>query len=581
MDATAAIASNILDKSVRNENSTGGANFTSDEAKVAAARVVTLVHGLAGLASRRATVGGQPVKVSTPAFQIAAAKNTVETMEGVDAGVQIPIDAFVRADRHPMMPSDIVTSRVVDWSEDANPFFYAEASARTNHSSDPLLIGSAVKSVDLFNDANENIVVQGLVEPVRIHLHSSTNASNNTRIYCAYWDTEQLEWVVDDDTGYGNFSTTGSGAVCEYRHLTDFVALLGPTPQLNKPCSSLKCWSKLWLNPVGIALTAVCAFLVCATWSASCRRYVAVQSNMDHESFHASSFAMERKKVLVPDAVVPTSCWQDTKHKFSHDYVFGGLLRPLTGDPLDRLQRTMIVLTTVLVTMCVNLLLLPPSVTQESSCNETHTGTIECSGEQVEPGVLNAIITAGITTPLVSMLVAFFKHLRKPLMQSVEPPLSLGLGEVIFVVVKELCCKCRLCKRNGGTDTVHEQTLTDQTHEQWRVSSRTASATHWRSVSFFRAYVYAALLSVAALFFIASFVSNMSAENTKAWTISIVGATATKLFLMNPFKIILTSGVLRCAKAWPVTARVLEEHIATKGKTSTESNVTLSFLQET
>ena len=179
-----------------------------------------------------------------------------------------------------------------------------------------------------------------------------------------------------------------------------------------------------------------------------------VQSTIEHKSFHASKFAIERKRVLNADSIDPTSCWEDAKHKFSHDYIFGGIVCPIAGDPLDPLQRSIIVLSTVLVTMCVNLLLLPPSVTQDPSCNETYTGTIDCDGEPVEPGVWNMIITAGITTPLVTILVGFFKHLRKPLMQSVEPKLSivaLGLPAVVIILATELCCKCGLCRSRRST----------------------------------------------------------------------------------------------------------------------------------
>jgi hypothetical protein len=120
-------------------------------------------------------------------------------------------------------------------------------------------------------------------------------------------------------------------------------------------------------------------------------------------------------------------------------------------------------------------------------------------------------------------------------------------------------------------DWVTEETLTDPAHEKWRVSSRTASATHWRGFVFFRAYAYAALVSFAALFFIASFVQNMSAENTEAWTISVIGATAIKLFVVDPFKVFIMSVVLQCVEAWPVTARVVEGHIVTKSSTPNTS----------
>ena len=108
-------------------------------------------------------------------------------------------------------------------------------------------------------------------------------------------------------------------------------------------------------------------------------------------------------------------------------------------------------------------------------------------------------------------------------------------------------------------DWVTEETLTDPAHEQWRAATRTASATHWRSFGFFRAYFYAAIVSSAALFFIASLVSNLSAENTKAWAISVIGATGTKLFVLDPLKILLMSAVLQSVEAWPGTARIVEE----------------------
>eukprot|EP01043_Picozoa_sp_COSAG02_P031517 COSAG02_NODE_2062_length_9971_cov_5.016106_6_plen_238_part_00 len=113
----------------------------------------------------------------------------------------------------------------------------------------------------------------------------------------------------------------------------------------------------------------------------------------------------------------------------------------------------MVVLSTLLVTMCVNLLLMPSSVTQEASCNETYASTIECTGEAVEPGLWNTIIMAGITTPLVTILVGFFKHLRQPLMDSVEPKLSivaLGPTKVVIILLNELLCKCCLC-RSGNS----------------------------------------------------------------------------------------------------------------------------------
>ena len=907
LEATASIASNILEKSVQYENSEYAASFTIDEAKVAANRVVALVQALGGLVSRHTTVGSEPVTVSTPAFKIIAAKNAVQniegaSMQGIDGGVKIPAGAFVEPNGRPLPPSEVVTSRVIDWSAGSNPFFYAGGSVRMNQSSDTLHIGSTVKSIDFYDDADQVIRIQGLTEPFKITLPAgnlSVNAS--MQIYCAYWDTRQFEWVVDGDSDRGSFSATGGGVECNHTHLTDFVALIGPPPQLNKPCTTLECWSKLWLNPWGLAVTAVCGLLVLATCSASCRRYCVVQGKMDHKNFHTSEFAVERKKVLNADSVDPTSCWQDAKHIFSHDYVFGGILRPLAGDPLDRLQRGMLVLTTVLVTMCVNLLLLPPGVTQETSCNETYTGTIECSGEQVEPGILNTLITAGITTPLVAALISLFKNLRKPLMRSVEPQLSivaLGLGGIIVQLVKKLCCKCQLCRhwqdlpvnasveqvvsaaadakasaadathtarrrsvtlinrqvqnaespdnsseadqsstqaapvlrrgltvtafaaRNlraphrrdcekmqpyllisvftkhevvtsvspgatvtgnsqvqpsseaaglsrttpsvaeleGAAVSVHwgsnsdeskmlsvanwaaksfndsfrqrvdviqsdskesqalqasqesqesgaamqfdflvseelpivhvacrdaghpvgecvidlaqcaqglqmdnllsdlnavdlpgdprlhadwtwpfrgdessnmnwftlkpignslggaysragaggggasagadvgqsqaatkrgvaqvklsfawvtEETLTDPAQDyHTSASNRTAKAAHWREFVFLRAYLYAALLSSAALYFIASFVSNMSADNTKAWAFSVAGATATKLFVMDPLKLLVTSIVMQCVEAWPVSARIIEGHLVAKRAAETPTPVT-------
>ena len=56
----------------------------------------------------------------------------------------------------------------------------------------------------------------------------------------------------------------------------------------------------------------------------------------------------------------------------------------------------------------------------------------------------------------------------------------------------------------------------------------------------------------------------MSAENTKAWAISVIGATAMKLFVLDPLKIyLLMSAVLQSVEAWPVTARIVEARTVT------------------
>jgi hypothetical protein len=122
---------------------------------------------------------------------------------------------------------------------------------------------------------------------------------------------------------------------------------------------------------------------------------------------------------------------------------------------------------------------------------------------------------------------------------------------------------------------VTEETLTDPAQDyHTSASNRTAKAAHWREFVFLRAYLYAALLSSAALYFIASFVSNMSADNTKAWAFSVAGATATKLFVMDPLKLLVTSVVMQCVEAWPVSARIIEEHLVAKRAAETPTPVT-------
>jgi hypothetical protein len=193
-------------------------------------------------------------------------------------------------------------------------------------------------------------------------------------------------------------------------------------------------------------VVSVCACLLISTLGISVFRY-SRYSRRDPEDIERSRFAADRKAVMSPDAVHPTTWQHDVKHRLRHDYSMGGIFCQLDGDPFDWSQRAVVFVTTLIISLMVSIMFFStpePDCRTECEPPKDEFGQflenepVVCETVCVEPdkkGAYVSIVSALITTPLVFGLVSGFTWLRKPVVEVIEPD-GVKLKQVINRVRK-------------------------------------------------------------------------------------------------------------------------------------------------
>jgi hypothetical protein len=411
--------------------------------------------------------GEEPTSVSTDSFDISSQKN----FAGAFAGAPLPIGGANRrrflADGVDIVVPDgvfdstdvgsesTVDAMVTAWA--ANPYGFADTSNLTadfggdggssssssssgddGTSQEPLSMGTSVLGLSFAADGDE-VDIHDLDEPFVMSLAPSMGLNDSTLIaYCSHWNTTLKEWVVDTRFGPGNITEDG-GIVCQFDHLTDFSAFVGPPPNFNKPCFS--CLDQLWSNPAGLFVTFTAGALLIFVFIVGIARYVRF-SRFTPKEILAMKFAAERVKVMSPDEDYMSSCSEDIAHRIRHDYSCGGILCQIPGDPFDWSQRFLVFHTTLIMSLFVSLLLFRPP--EEGECVEECTqldedGPMTCEMVCNEPeknGIYVSVVSALISTPIVMGLGMLFKWLRKPVVGAIEPE-TVSVMDALKVI---LCC---------------------------------------------------------------------------------------------------------------------------------------------
>jgi hypothetical protein len=420
---------------------------------------LNIVEALSKALVSDAMPGEEPTSVSTDSFDISSQKN----FAGAFAGAPLPIGALNRRrfladgvdivvpdgvfDNTDVSGESAVDAMVTAWA--ANPYSFADTSYLTASFFDdedavgdgtrqePLSMGSSVLGLSFAADGDE-INIHDLDEPFVMSLAPSTALNDSALIvYCSHWNTTLKEWVVDTRFGPGN--VTDRGIVCQFDHLTDFSAFVGPPPNVNKPCFS--CLDQLWSNPAGLLVTITCGGILIFVFIVGIARYVHF-SRYTPKEILAMKFADERRKVMSPDEDYMSTCTEDIAHRIRHDYSCGGILCQIPGDPFDWSQRFLVFHTTLIMSLFVSLLLFRPPA--EGECVEQCTqmdpeGPRECETVCNEPeknGIYVSVVSALISTPIVVGLGYLFAWLRKPVVGAIEPD-TVSVGDAIKVL---LCC---------------------------------------------------------------------------------------------------------------------------------------------
>jgi len=322
IDSLARTTSNLLQASAAGvvDNSSVTKNFAQ-----AASEVVNKL-GTALVAD--AVPGEDPRSVETDAYELMAQKNRPAGFEGQalpGADIMVPVGAF-----QDVPTGNDIVAQVTAWR--TNPFFYDNATV-SNQDEAATILTTSVLSIEFRTSQGEGLEVRGLAEPFLVTLTVDNSsgrdgAADDWVPYCAYYNITQERWVLDDTAGLGNM-TSNTSIVCSFDHLTDFSAFVGP-PKFRAMCTS-DCLAKFWANPWAVGIVVTFATVVFVTWLWATHRWCFHHSIQKHSDFHESDFAVQRQKILAPDVVENTGCFEDSKHRFSHDYTFGGLVCPIGG----------------------------------------------------------------------------------------------------------------------------------------------------------------------------------------------------------------------------------------------------------
>ena len=458
VDSLAAATSNLLMASTST-----AVEIDTEQAKEYATQTKNIVEQLSKALVSDAMPGEEPTSVSTDSFDLSSQKNYADSF----AGAPLPISGSRRRflaegidivvpegvfDNAPVSGDEPVDAMVTAWGQ--NPFGFADTSNLTGPGGEGnLTLGTSVLGFE-FASSGTPLELRDLEKPFVLSLApaAGVNASNDTTAFCSHWDVALGEWVVDTRFGPGNITADG-GIVCEFDHLTDFSAFLGDKPVMNRPCFS--CLDQLFDNPAGLFVTIVMGSLLIFLLITSIVRYFKF-SHLTPKEIAAMKFAKERVQVMSPDEDYMSSCSEDISHRIRHDYMCGGILCQIPGDPFDWSQRALVFVTTLIVSFMVSLLFFrPPAPACTEVCQEMTDGftpdpealtcpTMVCEANEVcemvcvespKNGVLVSIYSAVISTPLVVVLGVLFKWLRKPVVKEIEPE-TVSMMDAVKVV----CC---------------------------------------------------------------------------------------------------------------------------------------------
>ena len=449
VDSLAAATSNLLQAT-----SSGSMETTAAQAEEYSAATLNIVEQLSKALVSDAMPGEEPSSVSTDSFDISSQKNFADSFagaplpigganrrrylaDGID--IVVPEGAF---DGTEMTGDSAVDAMVTAWA--ANPYGFADTSNLTadfgegSSEGTPMTMGTSVLGMSFAADGEE-LDMHDLDNPFVMSLAPGMPLNDSQVAYCSHWNVTKGEWVVDTRFGPGNITEDG-GIVCQFDHLTDFSAFVGPPPAFNKPCFS--CLDQLWSNPAGLFVVISCGSLLIFVFVIGVARYVRF-SHYTPKEILAMKFAIERVKVMSPDEDYMSSCSEDISHRIRHDYSCGGIFCQIPGDPFDWSQRFLVFHTTLIMSLCVSLLLFRPNA-GEPECKEectqlTEDAPLECEmvcNEVEKNGIYVSVVSAMISTPIVVLLGILFTWLRKPVVGAIEPE-KVSILSAVKVVA---CC---------------------------------------------------------------------------------------------------------------------------------------------
>ena len=191
-----------------------------------------------------------------------------------------------------------------------------------------------------------------------------------------------------------------------------------------------------------MVIVSVCAVALLLSCAAACRNY-GHYAQLDPQFIDESAFAAERKSVLAPDKVQETSLKTDAIHRLRHDFLCGGIVWQIPGDPFDWSQRLLVFVTTLIVSLLVSMMLFAPGKPDctEVCAQETPTSDPQCDLVCVEvkqSGLSVTLVSTAFTMPVIMGLTELFKC---------DPPLS-----VLSLALRLHCVMPRsdLGRRAGG-----------------------------------------------------------------------------------------------------------------------------------
>ena len=302
-----------------------------------------------------------------------------------------------------------------------------------------------------------------------------------TTVFCSSWDTSARAWK---DEGLGMIGADGA-MTCGTSHFTDFAAFVGNKPQsntiklgslFNAPSDN----STGFTIALSMLIVGVCACTF--SWLDYCRH--AKRANTQHEKFqdHGNEFASARK--AAKDTTLPWSSRMLTACRMQ--WLVGGILVPILGDPYLRSQRLFVLLLHIMVNLGLSIVFYQDQCAElnsEGACGEgncswtvllqpdedgtLHNARFSCSarcedrcvsnrtadGMCIEPlcnpllcpaeacpaetfpnGLLTSLLCACMTVPLIGFLNVGFSWVQRPLTADIMIRSGEGaekLGEVL------------------------------------------------------------------------------------------------------------------------------------------------------
>jgi hypothetical protein len=293
------------------------------------------------------------------------------------------------------------------------------------------------------------------------------------RTECSYWDARASSWRLDGVL----ISDSETETVCAFDHLTDFGSFMGPPAQTNKLASlkdtfDLQGWGS---NVVGLVLSlsllAIVLVLVIGSYHEFSKSRLLRVRHRIRQDVHVKEYAKWMHRKDKDDFFLDADFWLcgrrcrkaevRVRSRLRTDWVCGSLVKPMSGDPYSRLQRFLVVMCSVLMSLVFSIYFFQSAADAIDVCEGTKPdgtpqdcdaqglsdqlectcktfvctagpdcdcnrgcGTIaDCAAGCPEfiPNTYFAIlVTTAVTTPIAYILKALFERLHKPYRQMLE-----------------------------------------------------------------------------------------------------------------------------------------------------------------